>query len=131
MASLIYKELAYKVVGCAMEVHKVLGPGFLEAAYENAMKIELKILGLKYSAQVPYPIIYKGVHIKDYVCDLVVDDKIVIELKSMTKLGDVERAQIINYLKVTNLKLGLLINFGQKSLEYERFILTRDSKTHN
>lgn len=75
MASLIYKELAYKVVGCAMEVHKVLGPGFLEAAYENAMKIELKILGLKYSAQVPYPIIYKGVHIKDYVCDLVVDDK--------------------------------------------------------
>ncbi len=101
MAELIHKELAYAIVGCAMEVHKTHGPGFLESVNENAMKIELEKKGLKYDTQVSFPVIYKGHHIKDFACDIVVDHKIIIELKALKNLSDIERAQVINYLKVT------------------------------
>ncbi|NQV36795.1 MAG: GxxExxY protein [Candidatus Marinimicrobia bacterium] len=118
----IYKELSYQIVGCAMEVHKVLGPGFLEKVYEEAFKVELELNNIKYASQAVFPVNYKNRHVKDYICDLIIDDKVIIELKSIKAIGDLDRAQILNYLKVTNYKLGLIINFGSTSLEYERMV---------
>jgi len=120
---LIHEDLTYKIIGCAFEVHKELGPRFLEAAYEEAMLIELKQQKLNAISQKSFPLFYKGVRIKDYVCDLVVDDKMILELKALKKIGDIERAQTLNYLKVTGLKVGLILNFGEKSLKHERLVL--------
>jgi|FLOH01.1.fsa_nt_gi GxxExxY protein len=120
---LIHEELTFKIIGCAFEVHKELGPGFLESAYEAAMKIELKAGDLAVESQKQFPLIYKGVKIKDFFCDLVVDEKVIVELKAISKISDIERAQILNYLKVTGLKVGLIINFGQTSLKHERMVL--------
>ena len=121
---LIHKELAFKIIGCAMEVHKTLGVGFLESVYENALKIELGLQNIIFESQKKYPVIYKGKIVKDFLCDLIVKYKFVLELKAIKQIGDIERAQVINYLKVTRHQLGLLINFGEKSLNYERIILT-------
>ena len=125
MVDLIYKELAYKIVGCAMKVHKTLGPGFIESVYETALKLELATQGIFFESQKEYPVIYLGQEIKKFYCDLVVENKIIVELKAVRKLGDIERAQVINYLKVTELQLGILINFGEKSLVSERLISTK------
>ncbi|MBT3227833.1 MAG: GxxExxY protein [Candidatus Marinimicrobia bacterium] len=120
---LIHEDLTYKIIGCAFEVHKELGPGFLESAYEAAMLIELKNQGLGAISQKRFPLFYKGVRIKDYSCDLAVDEKVILELKALKRIGDIERAQTLNYLKVTGLKVGLILNFGEKSLKHERLVL--------
>jgi len=120
---LIHKELTYKIIGCAFEVHKELGPGFLESAYEEAMKVELKNANLKADSQKSFPLIYKGVRIKDFYCDLVIEDKVVLELKAIKRITDIERAQLLNYLKVTGLRVGLIVNFGETSLKHERMVL--------
>jgi len=112
-----------------MEVHKTLGPGFLESVYEEALKVELGFKGIRFDSQKEYLITYRGQEIKKFYCDLVVEHKIIIELKAIKKLGDIERAQLINYLKVTGLQLGLLMNFGEKSLVSERIVLTTKNKT--
>jgi len=125
LVELIHKELAYKIVGCAMEVHKTLGPGFLESVYEEALKLEMGTKGIIFESQKEYPVIYMGQEIKKFYCDLVVENKIIVELKAVKKLGDIERAQVINYLKVTGLQLGILMNFGEKSLISERLVKTR------
>jgi GxxExxY protein len=119
----IYKELTYKIIGCAMEVHKSLGVGFLESVYEAALLIEFKKSNLPFESQVEFPVIYRNERIKSFICDLVVDKKVIIELKAIKQITALERAQILNYLKVTNLRIGLLINFGSNSLQYERIIL--------
>ncbi len=124
MVELIYKDLAYKIVGCAMKVHKTLGPGFVESVYEAALKLEFTSQGIKFESQKEYPVIYMGQEIKKFYCDIVIENKIVIELKAIRKLGDIERAQVINYLKVTGLQLGILMNFGEKSLISERLVST-------
>ncbi len=120
---IIYKELSYKIVGCAMAVHKILGVGFLEAVYEEAFIIELQLNKIHFEAQKKYLVIYKNKIIKDFFCDIVVENKIIIELKAIKNIGDIERAQVINYLKVTSLKLGIINNFGETSLKYERIAL--------
>ncbi len=125
--NLIHKELAYKIVGCAMEVHKTLGVGFVESVYENAMIEEFKRQNIQFEVQKQYQVVYKGKFIKDFYCDLIVEEKIIIELKAIKQLGNIERAQVINYLKVTGLELGLLINFGETSLKTERIILSKHS----
>ncbi len=125
--NLIHKELAYKIVGCAMEVHKTLGVGFVESVYENAMIEEFKRQNIQFEVQKQYQVVYKGKVIKDFYCDLIVEEKIIIELKAIKQLGNIERAQVINYLKVTGLELGLLINFGETSLKTERIILSKHS----
>ncbi len=120
---IIYKELSYQIIGCAIEVHKQLGVGFLESVYEEAFKLELKAKDILFKSQEKYSVVYKNTIIKDFYCDLVIDDKIVIELKATRQITDIERAQILNYLKVTKLKLGIIINFGEKSLQYDRILL--------
>ncbi|MBC8401444.1 MAG: GxxExxY protein [Candidatus Marinimicrobia bacterium] len=114
--------MSYRIVGCAMEVHKVLGAGFLESVYEEVLKVEFRENNISYESQKSFPVIYKNVSVKDFVCDLVVDEKIIVELKAIKKISDIERAQVLNYLKVTGYKLGLLINFGQTSLKFERLV---------
>jgi len=122
MTEILYKELSYKVVGCAMEVHKELGPGFLESVYEAAMVVELEKQGIQFALQTQFPVIYNGVLVKHFIADMVIANEIVVELKAISKIGNIEKAQVINYLKATGLKLGLLINFGQTSLQFERIV---------
>ena len=121
---LLYKELSYKLVGAAMEVHKVLGPGFLEKTYQRAYETELKIQKISFIAQKKIKVIYKDVDLGFQILDLVINNAIIIELKAVSEILPIHQAQLISYLKATDYKLGILINFGSKSLEYKRLVNT-------
>jgi len=115
----------YAIIGAAMEVHKELGSGFLEAVYPEAMEKELAYQESPYKSQPPVRIKYKGEPLKKkYEPDFICYDEVIVEIKAMDKLSGNEHAQIINYLKASELKVGLLINFGAKSLEHKRFVFT-------
>ena len=106
-------ELSYKVIGCAMEVYKTLGPGLLESAYEKALVHELTLAGIPVQSQVEVEMIYKGVNIGEGLrLDLLVDDRIIVELKSVEELKPVHHKQLLTYLKLMDKRLGLLINFN-------------------
>ena len=120
---LILKEEAYKIIGAAMEVHSILGCGFLEAVYHEALEIEFKYRGIPFESEKLIEIQYKGHNLKKfYQADFICFGKIIVEIKALSDLMPENEAQIINYLKSTSCKLGLLINFGNKSLEYKRFV---------
>jgi GxxExxY protein len=124
MADLIYKDEVYQIVGCCYEVHKNLGCGFLEAVYQEALSVEFKTSGIPFQKEKVLDISYKGQLLeKKYVADFICFDKIILELKAMDTLADNHISQVLNYLKATNLRLGLLINFGQTSLVYKRIVL--------
>ena len=111
-------ELTYKIIGCAYDVHKALGPGLLESTYEKCLCFELEKLGIKYEKQKELPINYKGMPIDNgYRIDIMVEDKIVIELKSVEILQPIHSAQLMTYLKLSQKKLGLLINFNVTNLQ--------------
>jgi GxxExxY protein len=119
----LYKDLTYKIIGIAMDIHRELNSGFLEAVYEEAMIDELKDAKIPFENQVKLNIYYKGKKLKkQYQADFIVDKKIVVELKGINKLTEIDDAQMINYLKATRLKVGLLLNFGRKSLEWKRIV---------
>jgi GxxExxY protein len=109
-------ELTEKIIGSAIEVHKILGPGLLESIYEEALCHEFDLTGIKYRRQVECNIIYKGLTIKGQKLDLLVENEVVVELKSLSKMPEVALAQTLSYLKATRLKRGLIINFGEKRL---------------
>jgi GxxExxY protein len=111
-------EISYKIIGAAIEIHKIVGPGLLESAYENALAFELREMGLDVKQQLPMPFIYKDVK-QDigYRIDLVVSDKVIIEVKSIEALAPVHFAQTLTYLRLSGMKLGLLINFNSKLLK--------------
>jgi GxxExxY protein len=116
-------ERTYKIIGYAMEVHKVLGCGFSEAVYQEALQREFKLQGIPNKAQPIIDILYKRVLLeKKYQPDFICYGEVIVEIKAISGLTGVEEAQLINYLKAANLKVGLLINFGTKSLEHKRFI---------
>ena len=121
---LLYKDEVFAIAGAAIEVHKELGPGFLEAVYQEAMEIELADRNIPFVAQKPLKIRYKGKALKkDYCADIICYDKIIVELKAMERLTSHEESQILNYLKATGYRLGLLINFGSsQKLEWKRYI---------
>jgi GxxExxY protein len=119
---LVHSELTRAIIGAAMEVHSNLGPGFLESVYEAAMAIELNLRNVPYERQKAIPVMYKGEIAKDFFCDFLVDGKVLIELKAIQLLTEIEEAQMLNYLKATGLQVGLLVNFGQRSLKYKRLI---------
>ena len=122
---LIYKDETYKIIGAAMEVHKELGAGFLEPVYQEAFELELQKQNIPYEREKLLNIFYKGTKLKKhYSADFVCYDKIIVELKALSLLSSDNESQILNYLKTTSHKLGLLINFGTKSLQYKRLILT-------
>lgn len=109
-------QLTERIIGCAIEVHKTLGPGLLEAMYEEALCIELADAGLKYQRQVAIPALYKGRQVGEYRIDLLVENAVIVELKSVERFDPVFEAQILTYLKVTGKKIGLLINFNSRLL---------------
>jgi GxxExxY protein len=121
---LLYKDEVYQIIGAAIEVHRELGPGFLEAVYQEAFEIELTGRGIPFEAQKSLTIKYKGRQLKkEYIADLVCYDKIIVELKAIDRLSSRETAQVLNYLKATGLRVGLAINFGSEGvLEWERRI---------
>jgi GxxExxY protein len=113
---LLHAELSYDIVGAAIEVHKHLGPGQLESVYERALAYELAVRGIPYRRQVPLAMRYKDQAVGDVVIDLIVDDKIVVELKAVAHLSSVYTAQVLGYLRATGLRLGLLVNFNEAEL---------------
>lgn len=118
----LYKDLTYKVLGCCFEVYNVLGYGFLEKVYQNALFEELKLNGIKAELEKPITVIYKEKNVGDYKADILVEDKIILELKAEKIYNKLHEAQLINYLKATGIKVGYLINFGQEKVEYQRLI---------
>jgi GxxExxY protein len=111
-------ELSYKIIGIALEVHKSLGPGLLESVYENALSHDLRESGFMVTCQVPMPFVYKAVKMEvGYRVDLIVEDKVLVEIKSIESLAPVHFAQTLTYLKLSGIKLGLLINFNVKTLK--------------
>jgi GxxExxY protein len=120
----------YAVIGAAMEVHRVLGCGFLEAVYQEALEIELERRGVPFQRQVELPVRYKDRLLnKTYCADLIVYEALIVELKALSRLGGIEEAQVLNYLKATGLEVGLLLNFGARSLEYRRLVLSKSVKS--
>lgn len=115
-----YSALTEKIIGCAMEVHKILGNGFQEVIYQRALEMEMNLQGLKFSREFEMPIYYKNNRIGTRRVDFLVEDVISVELKAIIQLEDVHLAQAINYLEAYNLEIGLLINFGSKSLTFKR-----------
>jgi len=108
-----------KVIGAAIEVHKILGPGLLESAYHDCLKHELMSAGLEYESESPITLNYKGLVIGEaYRLDLLVENKVIIELKTVSKLSDIHKIQLLTYLRLTNKKLGLLINFNEILLKH-------------
>jgi GxxExxY protein len=120
---LLYKDEAYQIIGAAMDVHKELGQGFLEGVYQDALEKEFNLQKIPYKREVSIVISYKNEPLpKKYIADFICYDKIIVELKALSELNSDHQAQVLNYLKASKLKLGILINFGIKSLEYKRII---------
>ena len=118
-----YKGLSDEIIGAAIEVHKVLGNGFLEKVYEESLLEELSIQGIKAKSQVPINIKYKGSSVGDYYADIFVEDKIILELKVCKAIEEIHKAQLLNYLKATGIKVGYLLNFGAEGkLEFKRMV---------
>jgi len=116
-------EITYQINGAVFEVNKVLGPGFLEKVYQNALMVELKSRGLKAESQVPIKVFYKDDVVGEYIADILVEDKVIVELKTVEKIDKMHEAQLLNYLKATRTKIGLLVNFKQSKAEIKRMVL--------
>lgn len=123
----LYEDLTRKIIGCAMRVHSFLGNGFQEVIYQRALAFELGQAGISYQRELEMEIFYRELEepIGIRRADFLVEDKVVVELKATSILEDVHCAQLLNYLKAYRKEVGLLINFGEKSLKFRRFILTR------
>ncbi len=116
-------ELTYKINGAIFEVNKVLGAGFMEKVYENALLVELRNMGLNAKPQVPISVNYKGEIVGEYFADFVVEDKVVMELKAVEYLEKIHEAQLLNYLNATEYNVGLLVNFTYPKAIIKRFVL--------
>ena len=116
-------DITYKINGAIFEVNKILGPGFLEKVYENALLFELKNRGLQADKQVPIKVTYKDNLVGEYFVDILVENQVIIELKTVEKLSNNHEAQLLNYLKATGIKVGILVNFKQTRAEIKRMVL--------
>jgi len=116
-------ELTYLINGAIFEVTRILGPGFLEKVYENALLMELKARGIKAVAQHPINVKYKDQIVGEYFADLLVEDQVIIELKTVDKIERIHEAQLLNYLKATGIKVGLLVNFKNTKADIKRMVL--------
>jgi GxxExxY protein len=111
-----HDPLTERIIGCAIEVHRTLGPGLLESAYVEALTVELAEAGLRFARQVPVPLTYKGRYLGEYRLDLLVEDAVVVEVKAVERFDPVHEAQLLTYLRLTGKRVGLLINFNQRLL---------------
>jgi GxxExxY protein len=116
-------ELTYLINGAIFEVSRILGPGFLEKVYENALLMELKARGIKAAAQYPIKVKYKDQIVGEYFADLVVENQVIIELKTVDRIEKIHEAQLLNYLKATGINVGLLVNFKSRKAEIKRLVL--------
>ncbi len=123
MTELLEKDLVYKIIGCAIEVHNSLGPGLREKTYENAMCVELRHQGIAYSQQSRYPVYHRGELVDEFVPDLVVEERVIVDNKTVETIIDDHRGTMLNYLRKTGLKVGLIINFKHRKLDWERIVL--------
>ncbi len=115
-------ELSQRVIGCAFEVSNTLGAGFLESVYEKALCVELAKKGIAFDSQKPVVVKYKDVLVGDYITDIIVEDSLLLELKAVSVMPAVYKAQLMNYLKATGLSFGLLLNFGTPKLGIKRMV---------
>jgi len=120
---LIGEEETRRIIGCAMEVLNELGHGLLEKPYENALTVECRLKGIPFKQQPRYEVLYKGVNVGEYIPDLIAFDQVVVDTKVIDKITDSEIGQILNYLKITGLKVGLILNFKRQKLEWKRVVL--------
>ena len=116
------ETVSQRVIRCAFDVSNTLGAGFLEKVYENALCVELENNGLNFQSQKPIVVNYKGFQVGEYIADIVVEDKLLVELKALATLCSTHDAQVMNYLKATNLSVGLLLNFGRSKLGVKRIV---------
>ncbi len=123
---LVLKAESHQVIGCAMEVLNVLGHGLLEKPYENAMAVELGLQGIPFRQQPRFDVIYKSVKVGEYIPDLICFDQIIVDAKMIERITNHEIGQILNYLKITDFRLGLVLNFKRAKLEWNRVVLERD-----
>ncbi|MCC6414551.1 MAG: GxxExxY protein [Opitutaceae bacterium] len=117
-----HAQLTFAIIGCAMEVLNGLGAGLHEKPYENALVVEFKLRGIVHDQQHRYPVEYKGVNVGEYVPDLIAEAAVIVDTKVIERITDLERGRMINYLKITGLKVGLIINFKRSKLEWERIV---------
>jgi len=122
-SELLHGALVFEIVGASFEVHNVLGHGLHEKPYENALVVELRKRGKLLDQQRRHEITYKGVHVGEFVPDLIVDDAVVVDTKVIDRITNLERGQMLNYLRITKLRVGLIINFHRRKLEWERIVL--------
>jgi GxxExxY protein len=115
-------EITEKIIGAAYEVHRVLGYGFLEKVYQKALQVELIARGLKAERETKVKVLYKGVVVGDYQADLLVEDRVIVELKVAESYNSADEAQLLNELKASRIKVGLLLNFGRRKVEHRRFV---------
>jgi GxxExxY protein len=123
MSELIFKDVTFQIIAAVIEVHKILGFGFLENVYEKALLKELTLRGLNAESQREIKVTYKNEEVGSYFADIVVNGEIILELKSVEHLTNIHKAQLLNYLKGTGSRLGFLINFGKEKAEYKRLVL--------
>jgi len=119
-----HKDLTAKIIECAYKVHNTLGFGFLESVYQNALLIEFEKAGLNAKKEVHIKVFYEEKMVGDYIADIMVDDKVILELKSVKELHPAHEAQLTNYLKATGIEVGLLINFGSERVDIKRKVFT-------
>ncbi len=120
---IIYKDLSYKIIEMALEVHNELGCGFLEKVYENALMILFDKENIPARQQAPADVYFQDKVVGQYFSDILVDNKLILELKTVDVIANIHKAQVLNYLRATGLKLGLILNFGKPRLEYKRLVL--------
>ncbi len=125
---MLHARLTRSIIGCAFEVINELGSGFLESVYEKAMMVALSDVGVSFEAQKPIGVSFRGKPVGDFYADILVEDKVIVELKAVKALAPEHEAQVINYLNATGVEVGLLINFGSPRLEFKRF--TRSKNKH-
>ena len=118
----VASEITGNIIGSAMEVHRRLGPGFLESVYEEALSVELGLKKIRVERQMKLPVFYRDEIIKTFICDLLVEGQVIVELKAAKQISEIDGIQVISYLKASGIETGLVSNFGAKSLEYRRFI---------
>jgi GxxExxY protein len=123
VTDLLERDLVFKIVGCAMRVHREVGRGLREKTYERALCVEFRHAELAFAQQASYPVLYRGERVDEFIPDLVVAGRTVVDTKCIAAITDVERGQMLNYLRVTGMKVGLIMNSSSPSLEWERIVL--------
>jgi GxxExxY protein len=124
-ANLIFQDEVYQIVGASLAVLNGIGHGLNEKPYENALAVEFSHLSIPFKQQKRFPVIWREVRVGEYIPDLIAFGEIIVDTKTIDKITDHERGQMINYLRITGLPLGLIINFKKPTLEWERIVLTR------